>query len=372
MAPYDLTTVEITTLLQNHPERLSLQELENLLSHLTTSEAEDLLGRLGLETFAPQLPPILNKVITAAQRIMRNRPPKYDDEINVILTPPCSFATERSYIPYPPLFSGTEITPADDTSDSAGSSGSSAAVLQTPNRPRFLTSPPAPTLPVCATPRSTGSHIPSAPTTPARTTPCSTTSASTLCGYIVDSPSKKGLVVNWLEAGSLTNGVRGASVHSTGRKSRKPRAHAWAVFYGGKVAVFTEWAATQHSITGHGLAIYAGFPSVAAASATLEYARAQGWTGDLAPPSGQPPATFALPSAYDDNPLNSGAATNLWYAVSRGIVPGVYRSYLECSLNTSGVQGNLCASFATCQEAESAFMQAHERGLVRCLSRNPA
>jgi hypothetical protein len=38
-------------------------------------------------------------------------------------------------------------------------------------------------------------------------------------------------------------------------------------------------------------------------------------------------------------------------------------------LNTVGVRGNLCASFATRAEAESAFAQAQKANFVRTLSR---
>jgi viroplasmin and RNaseH domain-containing protein len=139
------------------------------------------------------------------------------------------------------------------------------------------------------------------------------------------------------------------------------------VFYGGHVGMFESWADVQRSTTGHGLAIHGGYTSLDAATAALEYARSKGWTADSTLPI--PNAPLPLPSSYDDNPLNSGSSRNVWYAVARGISPGVYRSYLECSLNISGVKGSLFSSFENWAEAESAYGQAVGQGWVRTLRR---
>ncbi|KAJ7829915.1 hypothetical protein B0H13DRAFT_1655410, partial [Mycena leptocephala] len=149
-----------------------------------------------------------------------------------------------------------------------------------------------------------------------------------------------------------------------------PKAVAYAVFYGGEVGVFELWADVQHSITGHGLAIHAGYISLDAATAALEYARSKGWTADSVPPTPNN-APLPLPFSYEDNPLNSSSSRDVWYVVCRGIAPGVYRSTLECSLNISGVKGNLFSSFTNQEEAESAYRQALAQGWVRTLRRTP-
>ncbi|KAJ7847059.1 hypothetical protein B0H13DRAFT_2362612 [Mycena leptocephala] len=89
-------------------------------------------------------------------------------------------------------------------------------------------------------------------------------------------------------------------------------AGAHVVFYGGEVGSFENWADAQRSITGHGLAIHAGFPSLQDAEAALVYARTKGWTADSSPLHlhlphlSSPPATtkttpsIAVPSAHDD------------------------------------------------------------------------
>ncbi|KAJ7744430.1 hypothetical protein DFH07DRAFT_963655 [Mycena maculata] len=191
--------------------------------------------------------------------------------------------------------------------------------------------------------------------------------------YAVRSPEKNGgatiHTVQWFSAGTLTQEVSGASVRRVGgSKKRKPASAAYIVFYGGEVGVFEQWTDVQTSIHGHGLAIFSGFPTVAAADAALAYARGRGWTADSqAPTSAASP--FPLPS-YKDNPLNVGAGgSGVWYTVCRGGSPGVYRSYLECGLNISGIKGSLFASFDSREEAEAAFHKAREGGLLRSIPR---
>ncbi|KAJ7073295.1 hypothetical protein B0H15DRAFT_806880 [Mycena belliarum] len=322
MTSSPLSPAEIAQLIHSdlHPGHLSAEELDNLTAQLSDAQLEEVVDRLGHAELARQLPPILLKVMLAAQRITRDTPPEYDNEVDDMI---CHFDATG--------ISGDPVTPPP----------SSPEPPATPHHRRTARSAPS--------------------------TPQSSTAA-----YIIQSPGKNGIALSWFEAGSLTQGVAGASVK--GQKKRGPRKRggpppaAYTVFFGGKIGVFTRWADVQVAITGHGLAIHAGFPSLEAAEAALAFARSKGWTGDSqpsAPPSASP---LPLPSSYEDNPLSSG--TNLlWYAVCRGVAPGVYRSYLECSLNTSGVPGNLCNSFETRVEAEHAMRLAYQNGWVRAIAR---
>jgi hypothetical protein len=87
MTPLNLTPPEIASLIApaNHPERLSADELERLVGHLTDQQMEQLIDLLGLGELARQLPPVLLKVMKAAQRIVRESPVEDDNEINVII-----------------------------------------------------------------------------------------------------------------------------------------------------------------------------------------------------------------------------------------------------------------------------------------------
>ncbi|KAJ7820054.1 hypothetical protein B0H13DRAFT_2378049 [Mycena leptocephala] len=71
---------------------------------------------------------------------------------------------------------------------------------------------------------------------------------------------------------------------------------------------------------------------------------------------------YSSTPSIEPNPLNASSKSNMWYVVCRGVVPGVYRSFLECSLNTSGVKGNMCGRFTTLKDAESCFDEALKSG----------
>ncbi|KAJ7694251.1 hypothetical protein B0H17DRAFT_1199498 [Mycena rosella] len=202
--------------------------------------------------------------------------------------------------------------------------------------------------PSCPEPPTTlvkASGVQSMPSTP-RT---ASLSSATCTRYVVNSPTKTGTTVSWFEAGALTQGVAGASVHSTSKHRsgtrRKAPAAAYVVFFGAEISVFHSWSDVQCSITGHGVAIHCGFPTVTVAQAALDYARAQGWTADSSPLPGG-----SRPTSYDKNPLNTGS------------------SAASC-LNTIGVKGNLSNTFGSHVEAEKVFNEASTAGWVRAIPR---
>ncbi|KAJ6463809.1 hypothetical protein C8R47DRAFT_1224966 [Mycena vitilis] len=341
----NLTPAEIAKLMapDNHPDPVSAAELEALIAPLSNAQLDELVELMGLGDLARQLPPLLGRIMTSAQRIVRNRPPEYDDHIDSIIrnmrvvdidenppTPPPPVSPELPHVVY-----------IDD--DPPTPPPASPEPPQTPEKKRVTRSTPS-------TPRTKG--------------------------YDVVSPTKTGRAGTWFEAGALTQGVRGAAVRAaaggTLSARRNKRSGAYGVFFGGEVGVFEKWSDTQRATTGHGLAIYHGFIDPTSAHAALAFARSKGWTGDSSAPSTAPtqsasPLPFA--TSYNENPLNSGTTKNLWYAVCRGVVPGIYRSYLECALNTCGVKGNLSCAFDTREEAEAALLAAYNDGYVRAIAR---
>ncbi|KAJ6542990.1 hypothetical protein B0H19DRAFT_1077013 [Mycena capillaripes] len=327
--PHDLTPAEIIALMTpaNHPERLTAAELEQLLCPLTDAQVEEVIDGLGLDTLVRQLPLVLLTIMRAAQRIVRGNPPGY-----VVRSEPPEYEDEIDH-----LVRNFDLTTLESSTPSPSSREPPATPVRAgarPPRPSSVRGGARPSRSTPFTPRTSNNRA-----------------------YIVDSPTMVGRTILWLEAGAHTLGVSGASARSTGRRSgpRKSPAKAYAVFYGGKVAVFQAWADVQHSITGNGLAIYAGFPSVEAAEAALAYARTKGWTADSSPPTNTSPAAIASAS-YEDNPLNASGTISLW-------------TYLECSLNVCGVKGNLYSSFPTHEEAESAFSAALAGNWVHSIAR---
>ncbi|KAJ7649149.1 hypothetical protein DFH06DRAFT_1332170 [Mycena polygramma] len=322
----DLTPEEIAARLTAEA-RIPSKELEQLVAQLSVPDLEKVVDAMGLTELARALPPVLLKVLIIYQRKLASKPPADDDEIDALIR--SMDAAE--------FLRGSHTPP--------------------PASPELPPSPAAPRVS-----RST----PSTPHGPARTP-----------GYEVSSPTKSGHVVSWLEAGSLSQGVRGASAKKSAasRSRARSRPGAYAVFFGGRVGAFTDWADVQASITGNGLAIHCGFPGMPEAEAAVDYARTLGWTADSTAPthvSSTPvPASHPdnLPASYPDNPLTCGADPDVWYAVCRGLVPGVYRSWVECALNTVGIKGNLCSSFPTQSAAEKAYGDVHKSGYTRVLTR---
>ncbi|KAJ7016669.1 hypothetical protein C8F04DRAFT_1280888 [Mycena alexandri] len=322
MSPHDLTPSELASLIApaNHPERLSADELDRLISHLSESQLDAVVRQLGVNVFIRQLPLVFSRVFLAARRVAEHRSQSPDDD---------------------ELFEDL-IRDFDEES--------------------FETSTPPPSSPEPPVTPLRSRQVQSTPSTP-QTAPIETPR------YTYSTPTAAGSTITWFQAGALTQGVRGASVHAVpGSQPRSTaKGSAYTIFFGGEVGVFESWDDVMPRIKGHGLAIYGGFISVDAAAAALQYAREKGWTGDSNPPpyNAGPP----VPSQLEDNPLNAGAIHKLWYTVCRGIAPGVYRSWLECSLNVSGVKGSLHTALATRDQAERAFNSALASGLVKTLVR---
>ncbi|KAJ7029509.1 hypothetical protein C8F04DRAFT_1187722 [Mycena alexandri] len=347
-----LTPAEIAALIgpRNHPARLTVEELDALTAPLTTAQLKEVVRRIGLPDFTSQLPQLMERILDTMSRLNRDGPPEYEGPVERMVGEFQRWGLDRQ--------SDDELT------TSPSSPPSSPPPPATPTRAQGARSSAA--TPVTPATAQTARSSPSTPQTSRRTgTP----------GYIVDSPTKTSRVFSWFEAASLSRTIPSTSVHRTGptgpsQRSRKPRSKAYTVFYGGEVGAFDNWGSVQRSISGHGIAIHAGFPSLAAAERAIEYARSKGWTADSPSDLSVPlPSPLPLPSSYDDNPLNSGSTSDIWYVVCCGVVPGVYRSWLECSLNATGVKGNLCASFATRTEAEDAFKAAFTAVFLRTICR---
>ncbi|KAJ7034647.1 hypothetical protein C8F04DRAFT_1182926 [Mycena alexandri] len=311
MAPHDLTVSELADLIApaNHPQRLSADELEALTSHLSEAQLDDVIRRLGVGVFVRQLPPTFHRVFLAAQRVERDLSSNYDEDI-------------------------------DD-------------LIHDFNEQSLETSTPPPS-------------SPEPPVTPPRARQAQSTPSTPQTGpqYKYTSPTATGRTVSWFQAGALTQGVQGASVRtvrghpSRSRSTRK--AAAYTIFFGGEIGVFASWADVEPRIKGHGLAIYGGYTTTRETRVGLVI---------------QPPPPYnagpPIPSQLHDNPLNAGTDNTKWYAVCCGVAPGVYRSWLECSLNVSGVKNSLHGAYDTRAEAEEAFNSALRQGWVKTIVREP-
>ncbi|KAJ7849476.1 hypothetical protein B0H13DRAFT_1906154 [Mycena leptocephala] len=188
--------------------------------------------------------------------------------------------------------------------------------------------------------------------------------------YHFESPTRRGCTTEWSVAGSATQGVAHAHVHAvqTGARRQKTSKAAYVVFCGLRVGAFMTWRETSHLVTRVRNSIYRGYPSVAEAHAAFDYASARSWVRV----SGAP-AVAAIPQlpqpthgADRTNPLNGNVSgSDRWYIVYHGITPGVYRSHLECQLNTLGVRGALHESVIGRSVALAKYAAAARGGNTR-------
>ncbi|KAJ6504306.1 hypothetical protein C8R47DRAFT_1210372 [Mycena vitilis] len=197
--------------------------------------------------------------------------------------------------------------------------------------------------------------------------------------YLFETPSTRGITTSWPEAAEQTQGVPGGSPRRlTPKKKRKPKSHAYVVFFGRQPGVYRLWyEEAEPLVSGVSGSLYQGYPSFDLATAAYEYARDHGWTRVLTsselvlldstvlPPIPRLP-TPAQPTAAL-NPLHV-EGDGRWYVVFCGIVPGVYQSSLECSLNVVGLRCAVHASFATQSLAIREFRKASAEGRVKRLS----
>ncbi|KAJ7040213.1 hypothetical protein C8F04DRAFT_1253975 [Mycena alexandri] len=296
MSPDDaLTPAEIAALIgpHNHPARLTVEELDALTSPLTPAQLDEVVQRIGLPDFASQLPQLMERILDTMSRLNRDGPPEYEGPVEHMIGEFQRWGLQRQS--------------EDDPTINSRSARSPPATPARAQAARSLATPATP-----ASAQATRSS-PSTPQTSARLT--RGTGTGTPAGYIVDSPTQSSRVYSWFEAASLSRTIPSSSVHRTAssHRPRKPRSKAYAVFYGGEVGAFDNWGSVQRSISGHGVAIHAGFPSLVAAERAIEYARSKGWTADSAPnPPIPSPTPLPLPSSYDDNPLNSGSTSDMW------------------------------------------------------------
>ncbi|KAJ7655761.1 hypothetical protein DFH06DRAFT_1329193 [Mycena polygramma] len=158
--------------------------------------------------------------------------------------------------------------------------------------------------------------------------------------YRFGSPGNQALTQDWSEAAHATIGRRDLTVQRVSASPRKPKkTKAYAVFFGLTPGWYLSWDIAGPLVTGVTGSIYLAYPSEPAARAAFEYAQSKSWTGvctgrsvpyEAVPHHGLPtPATEPL------TPLHCGT----WYVVYKGIVPGVYQSFVECGLNTVGIAG---------------------------------
>ncbi|KAJ7629775.1 hypothetical protein DFH06DRAFT_1338201 [Mycena polygramma] len=197
--------------------------------------------------------------------------------------------------------------------------------------------------------------------------------------YHVQSPAYNGYTSEWSTAGAATQGVPGATVHAISspqkkKKKKGPPPKAYVAFCGTECGVRDTWAEIAPLVLGVSGSIYRGYPSRPEADAAYDYAHQRSWTrvlgrnGVVTPFPTLPQPVDALPNDVY-NPLNGNETLDdYWYVVFRGVSPGVYRSHLECQLNTLGIKGATHQVIEGKTESMAKFAEALGRGDVAVIT----
>ncbi|KAJ7229585.1 hypothetical protein C8J57DRAFT_1534333 [Mycena rebaudengoi] len=207
--------------------------------------------------------------------------------------------------------------------------------------------------------------------------------------YFYQSPAKTGITDAWDEAAHAMVSIPGAHSHRLTPKSRKSQTKlGFAVFYGHQPGPYSSWMAhlfhlsihhtnsrfREHAgpqVSGIPGAIHQGYISIEAARAAFDYASSRSWVGARSPSTSSPlsrhlPFKMPLPRSApegESSPLHHGT----WYVVYKGIAPGMYKSSLECTLNTVGIQGSTFDSTDDKVAAFQHFYTAQETGRIAVL-----
>ncbi|KAJ7735169.1 hypothetical protein B0H16DRAFT_1731433 [Mycena metata] len=187
--------------------------------------------------------------------------------------------------------------------------------------------------------------------------------------YRFESPARSGYTTEWSIAGAATQGVPNAHVHAVmgggRRKKSRTKKAVYAVFVGRNTGVFLTWHEAEQLVKGVSGCIFRGYTTRHEAEAAYTYAVERSWVHNCYATVVAAIPTLPQPVQVADgvNPLNGTEEFDgKWYVVYCGITPGVYRSHLECQLNTVGVRGMLHESVEGISVALSKYEAARARG----------
>ncbi|KAJ7137328.1 hypothetical protein C8R43DRAFT_955536 [Mycena crocata] len=171
-------------------------------------------------------------------------------------------------------------------------------------------------------------------------------------------------------AGSATQGAPRSHVHvvhhSTPTRKKHVKKAAYVIYRGINIGVRLTWSETKPLVSGVSNCIFHGYASVAEAQAAFSYAQVRSWMRVIGSARAAAIPIADLPQPLLENPLTwSETLDDTWYIVYAGILPGVYRSHLECQLNTLGISGALHESIIDQAAAFAKFAAA--AGTVRYL-----
>ncbi|KAJ7225331.1 hypothetical protein GGX14DRAFT_556139 [Mycena pura] len=131
------------------------------------------------------------------------------------------------------------------------------------------------------------------------------------------------------------------------------------------------WTKVQRATKGFRHSVQQGYPTVSQATRAYEYAQEQGWTLTVPRYHGLMLDIASVPRPLETNDpavigdrLDPRIPEDPWYIVYKGVNPGIFPTFLECALNTSGVKGASYDKWPTFVDALRTFNGAKRRGEV--------
>ncbi|KAJ7051047.1 hypothetical protein C8F01DRAFT_1263312 [Mycena amicta] len=219
--------------------------------------------------------------------------------------------------------------------------------------------------------------VPSPPSSPAPAlpqTPLPLATPSRLYAYQsrLSPPTQ---TTHWHEAAAATQKVPGGLPRALLKHKKKKwfKAAAYAVIRGTSAGVYDSWdgpdGARQYTER-FPFALYAGYPSRAAAQAAFDFSVTARWNS-TSPVLSIPRDRIPRPIRDKDDleghaPRQPGDA---WYVVFIGVHPGIYPASVEALLNVLGVSGASHDSWPTYEEARNEFDDAVAAGTTRRVNR---
>ncbi|TRM55226.1 hypothetical protein BD626DRAFT_419743 [Schizophyllum amplum] len=171
------------------------------------------------------------------------------------------------------------------------------------------------------------------------------------------------------------------NIQSRSSTKRSAKHGAYVVFIGKNAGVYRTWKDCFPNVNGVKHNSYQGYPSFAEAGAAFDVARARGLTFSCANTAltvARQTSETRLTSEdlilclafLDDDASNAIAPPgHFYYTVFKGSQPGVYRTYLEVVLATTGLAGAVHGSYRAREEAITAFKRELDSGRVYRLNR---
>ncbi|KAL1685328.1 hypothetical protein GGG16DRAFT_118978 [Schizophyllum commune] len=224
--------------------------------------------------------------------------------------------------------------------------------------------------------------IANAPSAPAESSPPAYADAPSPPAYAASALSAPVATSTQPSPAIATSAQPSPAIPTRSRRKGKKKHGGYVVFVGKQAGVYRTWSECNEQVYRVSHSVHHGYQSVTEARYAFEVAKANGLTfscGEAVISVGGEMGATRLTMddlypclAFIDDAISSAIAPDQhgWYVVFKGKQPGVFRTYLEVSLYTTGLASAVQVSYSSRDEAVSAFERALGQGRVYRLIRD--